>query len=170
MPIFVYFESRNPYLDILRQEIQYDGLTFEFLRQLVMHFDTFDAICLQTNTTMTSEQKNAALLWASWKSLVTLMASLLSNGADANVCDEEGRTSLHLACCNASSACVKILLNHGAKVNCFDKQKMAAPLFCVVASGVGSESESVVDLLLNAGADINLGETEHGTETYKSGT
>ena len=137
---------------------QYIGNYFEAAANDANYFDTFDAICLQTNNTMTSDQKNAALLWASWKSLVTLMASLLSNGADANVCDEEGRTSLHLACCNANSACVKILLNHGAKVNCFDKQKLAAPLFCVVASGVGTESESVVDLLLNAGADINLGE------------
>ena len=62
-----------------------------------------------------------------------------------------------MACCNANSACVKILLNHGARVNCFDKQKLAAPLFCAVASGGGNESETVVDLLLSAGADINLG-------------
>ena len=75
----------------------------------------------------------------------------------ANASDEEGRTGLHLACCNANSACVKILLSHGARVNCFDKQKLAAPLFCAVASGGGNESETVVDLLLSAGADINLG-------------
>lgn len=62
-----------------------------------------------------------------------------------------------MACCNANSACVKILLSHGARVNCFDKQKLAAPLFCAVASGGGNESETVVDLLLSAGADINLG-------------
>ena len=49
------------------------------------------------------------------------------------------------------------MLSHGAKVNCFDKQKLAAPLFCAVASGIDTESESVVDLLLDAGADINLG-------------
>ena len=66
-----------------------------------------------------------------------------------------------MACCNANSACVKILLNHGARVNCFDKQKLAAPLFCAVASGGGNESETVVDLLLSAGADINLGNNFH---------
>ena len=78
----------------------------------------------------------------------------------ANAADEEGRTGLHLACCNANSSCVKIMLSHGAKVNCFDKQKLAAPLFCAVASGIDTESESVVDLLLDAGADINLGNYE----------
>ena len=52
------------------------------------------------------------------------------------------------------------MLSHGAKVNCFDKQKLAAPLFCAVASGIDTESESVVDLLLDAGADINLGNHE----------
>ena len=52
------------------------------------------------------------------------------------------------------------MLSHGAKVNCFDKQKLAAPLFCAVASGIDTESESVVDLLLDAGADINLGNYE----------
>ncbi len=69
---------------------------------------------------------------------MTLMASLLSNGANVNASDEDGRTSLHLACCNANLACVKILLSHSAKINCFDKQKLAAPLFCAVASGNGN--------------------------------
>ena len=88
----------------------------------------------------------------------------------ANASDEEGRTGLHLACCNANSACVKILLSHGARVNCFDKQKLAAPLFCAVASGGGNESETVVDLLLSAGADINLGNFQVLTTLLRSTT
>ena len=52
---------------------------------------------------------------------------------------------------------LKILLSHGAKINIFDKEKVAAPLFCAVASGSGTDSEAVVDLLMKNGADINLG-------------
>ena len=85
------------------------------------------------------------------------MASLLSNGANVNAVDEDGRTSLHIACCNTNVSCVQILLSHGAKINIFDKEKLAAPLFCVVASGSGPESEAVVDLLMKNGADVNLG-------------
>ena len=85
------------------------------------------------------------------------MASLLSNGSNVNAADEDGRTSLHLACCNANVACVQILLSHAAQIDCFDKEKMAAPLFCAVASGKGSDSETVVEILLSSGADINLG-------------
>ena len=85
------------------------------------------------------------------------MASLLSNGANVNAIDEDGRTSLHIACWNANVSCVQILLSHGAKINIFDKEKLAAPLFCVVASGSGPESEAVVDLLMKNGADVNLG-------------
>ena len=48
-------------------------------------FDTFDSIILQNSSNLTQDQKDAALLWASWKSQVTLMASLLSNGAQVNV-------------------------------------------------------------------------------------
>ena len=85
------------------------------------------------------------------------MASLLSNGANVNAVDEDGRTSLHIACCNTNVSCVQILLSHGAKINIFDKEKVAAPLFCAVASGSGADSEAVVDLLMKNGADINLG-------------
>ena len=85
------------------------------------------------------------------------MASLLSNGANVNAVDEDGRTSLHIACCNTNVSCVQILLSHGAKINIFDKEKVAAPLFCAVASGSGTDSEAVVDLLMKNGADINLG-------------
>ena len=42
-------------------------------------------------------------------------------------------------------------------INIFDKEKVAAPLFCAVASGSGTDSEAVVDLLMKNGADINLG-------------
>ena len=71
--------------------------------------------------------------------------------------NEDGRTSLHIACCNTNVSCVQILLSHGAKINIFDKEKVAAPLFCAVASGSGTDSEAVVDLLMKNGADINLG-------------
>ena len=48
-------------------------------------FDTFDSTILQNSSNLTQDQKDAALLWASWKSQVTLMASLLSNGAQVYV-------------------------------------------------------------------------------------
>ena len=55
--------------------------------------DTIETFVLQNNLTeleWTQREKNAALLWASWKSQVTLMASLLSNGAEVSATDHEG--------------------------------------------------------------------------------
>ena len=129
--------------------------------------DSMDTFVLPPNLAQwTLGQKNATLLWASWKSQVTLMASLLSNGAEVSATDDEGRTSLHLACWNANVACVQILLNHGAPINCFDAQKCAAPLFCAVASGCDTDSQKVVDLLLEKSSNVletvNLGLTELG--------
>ena len=139
--------------------------TFE--TELPYFLDDLEPSVFQSGANQWSqEEKNAALLWASWKSQVTLMASLLSNGACVNATDNEGRTSLHLACCNANVSCVQILLSHGAKINCFDGQKCAAPLFCAVASGCDADSQAVVDLLLdkspNRKETINLGLAELG--------
>lgn len=125
--------------------------------------DDDDDVLHQNNITITAAdqlsqvEKDAKLLWAAWRAQIMCMTKLLSTGASPNSADGEGRSALHLACCNANPTSVKLLLSHGAKINCFDKQKLAAPLFCAVASGTSAEAENVVQVLLDAGADINFG-------------
>lgn len=55
--------------------------------------DTIETVVLQNSsqvTKWTQSEKNAILLWASWKSQVTLMASVLSNGAEVSATDQQG--------------------------------------------------------------------------------
>ena len=58
--------------------------------------DSLETLVLPTQqlSQWTHNQKNAMLLWAAWKSQVTLMASMLSNGADVSATDHEGKNTL----------------------------------------------------------------------------
>ena len=91
-------------------------MAFDTSTDVLIFFDTFESgAILQTSNSLSQSQKDAALLWSSWKSLVillvlckyykyifknckqtadflkvvifqiTLMASLLSNGAQGNI-------------------------------------------------------------------------------------
>lgn len=75
---------------------------------------------------------------------------LLNNGADVNLCMENGASPLYVACQEGHDAVVDILLSKGANINlCMEDG--ASPL--IVASRNGHDI--TVKYLLNYGADIN---------------
>ncbi|KAL3488238.1 ankyrin repeat-containing domain protein [Aspergillus germanicus] len=83
------------------------------------------------------------------------LRGLLMNGADPEALDNMDRNALHLAITASKTECakaVKLLLSHGVDFRPCDGRNMT-PLHYAVAEG----NSGLVDLLLEAGADINLG-------------
>ncbi|KAJ2931521.1 hypothetical protein H1R20_g5586, partial [Candolleomyces eurysporus] len=77
--------------------------------------------------------------------------------------DTEGRTALHLAVLHGYEASVKILLEHGADVNCQDRQGNTPLLIACGSRASYSKDDSIrslplriVQLLLQHGADISV--------------
>lgn len=81
-----------------------------------------------------------------------IVSSLLSAGAEVDAMDMNFLTALFLASINSKES-VKILLKAGASVDMTDVRN-ASPLSYAVAY---NEDVEVIKILLNAGADINLG-------------
>jgi len=103
---------------------------------------------------------SALLLWASWRGASSCAASLVDDlGAEAAGSDGNGRSCLHLAAVAGRLDAAKVLLARGAKVNAFDRHRLATPLFC---AAVASDDSAGIDLLLARGADINAGLHELG--------
>uniref|UniRef100_A0A8W8ML17 Novel STAND NTPase 3 domain-containing protein n=1 Tax=Magallana gigas TaxID=29159 RepID=A0A8W8ML17_MAGGI len=76
---------------------------------------------------------------------------LAGNGADIDLCYENGSSPLQIACQNKLNRTVQLLLRKGANVN-LCKTNGVGPLFSSCQEG----NESIVQLLLHNGADINL--------------
>lgn len=76
---------------------------------------------------------------------------LISSGADIDLQNERGRTSLSISSGNGYTKIVKLLLENGASPNVQDKEGWT-PL--MEASGDGHED--VVKLLLKYGANVNI--------------
>ena len=83
-----------------------------------------------------------------------MLTWLLQQGGDANSSDGEGRTALHYAAaCSTSqhsAQCLKVLIEHGAKVNVEYSNKKITPLMCAAGSG----RVDLVDILLEANAQV----------------
>jgi uncharacterized protein len=71
--------------------------------------------------TTASQDINQQLLEAAGKGDKAAVESLLSQGADKNAKDKEGKSALVVAACNASNQVVRILLKAGADVNAADR-------------------------------------------------
>lgn len=77
---------------------------------------------------------------------------LINNGADINVKNSEGKTPLSIAIDNNNVDMVRLLLNHGAKINeITDRYTGRTEFFSAMRVG----SISLVELLLQKGANIN---------------
>ncbi|XP_062571398.1 ankyrin repeat domain-containing protein 29-like [Saccostrea cucullata] len=77
--------------------------------------------------------------------------SLLNNGADINLCMNNGTSPLNVACKNGHDSTVQLLLNNGAESNLCTNDGVTSLLEASCENG----HDSPVQLLLNNGADIN---------------
>jgi ankyrin repeat protein len=105
------------------------------------------------------EAKNSAgetpLLVAARSVNLVALKCLLSSAANPNALDNMDRNALHLTITASKKECteaVQLLLSYGVDFRLCDAQNMT-PLHYAVAEG----KDGIVDLLLEAGADINMG-------------
>ncbi|MEE6513939.1 hypothetical protein FKM82_021827, partial [Ascaphus truei] len=71
-----------------------------------------------------------------------------------------GKTSLHVACEVANVDCAKILINHGAKLNCFSVSGLAPLHYCTTKEAMKCAKE-----LIWNGANVNLNTNNQVEET-----
>lgn len=76
---------------------------------------------------------------------------LLSNGADIDLCRDNGSSPLYIACQEGHDNTVKLLLHNGADVN-FRRKDGTSPFYCACQKG----HYNIVQTLLNNGANANL--------------
>ncbi|XP_047138901.1 ankyrin-2 isoform X2 [Hydra vulgaris] len=71
-----------------------------------------------------SDKKDTALHIAAWEGCLDTVKTLVSIGANINICSAAHSTPLHLAAINGDKIMVQYLLEHNAKINVFDHQNM----------------------------------------------
>lgn len=91
------------------------------------------------------------LLWAIWDERFYVVKLLLERGADVNLPDEEGYTSLMAACSMSNPRIAKLLLDNGADINAVELTYGMNALQSACEAG----DEKIVDLLLKHGANLN---------------
>ena len=91
------------------------------------------------------------LQWAIWDEKYYVVKLLIDRGADVNLPDEDGYTSLMCACDMSSKRIVDLLLDKGADINAVELTYGMSALQSACSAG----DEAIVDLLLERGADIN---------------
>lgn len=90
-----------------------------------------------------------ALQWAIWDNRYYVAKLLIDRGADVNLPDADGYTSLMVACVVHDERIARLLLEHHADVNAVELSYGMSPLQVACESG----AEKLIDLLLAAGAD-----------------
>ena len=89
---------------------------------------------------------------------------LLEQGADINVQDKHGKTSLHAAQEGHEQQVIELLLEQGAKVDARDNLGKTTLHY---SAGDGAiKEEEIVKLLINAGADVNARDDEGKTPLH----
>ncbi|XP_065650594.1 uncharacterized protein LOC101237623 isoform X2 [Hydra vulgaris] len=71
-----------------------------------------------------TKKKDAALHIAAREGYLDIVKTLVSIGANVNICSAAHYTPLHLAAINGNKDMVQYLLEHNAKINVFDHQNM----------------------------------------------
>lgn len=88
------------------------------------------------------------LSWASWKGDDTTVAELLACGADPNITDSLGMSSLHYAAVASSERCLRLLLTSKGVLEAKDRKSNTALALAAMRDGEG------VRVLLKFGADM----------------
>ena len=110
----------------------------------------------------TSKKKVTALMVACHMGNTDAIHVLLNAGADANIVDADGYTSLHDAARN--SQCTEILqaiISHDGDVNATSKNNATA-----LMAACRMEHTAAIPILLNAGADPNIADADGDTSLH----
>lgn len=105
----------------------------------------------------------AALISAYNNGYLDIVDSLLEQGVNPNVCDDNGESLIIKAAENGHHALLKKLVEYQADVNC--RNASSLPLITILAKDGHTE---LVKLVLDAGADVNLADSGGITALYRA--
>lgn len=102
----------------------------------------------------THEEDNTSVFqYGVYQKHIDILQHLLKRGVDVNQKGWRGGTALHSGAMYGHANIIQFLIRNGAEINVFD-QRGLTPLHCASSCGYNA---SVVQLLINEGADPNLG-------------
>ena len=159
---------------ILQNDDYIDSRKFTILHKIVLGIVIKDLHAeLEESTALINlrDAKNRTpLCWATARNDVQTVRTLLDFGADANVKDIDGHTALHFV---QSSEVGRLLLKAGADVACRNtiNGRSALHYFClqwVTTILQNSSDVTVIDLLINAGIDVNVRDWDGETPLFRA--
>jgi ankyrin repeat protein len=110
---------------------------------------------------------NTALHFTSENNLKEAAQRLVCKNAEVNAKNFEGNTALHIAVQKNNLDCLKFLVKHGANVNEVNKKRQSSLHLVFVLSYFSSKScEEQLQVLLEAGADINAKDEDNNTALH----
>ena len=95
--------------------------------------------------------ESPAMMWAIWDDRYYVVKLLVDRGANVNLPDTDGYTSLMAACSMGNQKIARLLIDKGADVNAVELTYGMSALQSACEAG----DEKIVDLLLKQGADVN---------------
>ena len=106
--------------------------------------------------------QDSAYLYAGARGYVEILRMTLANGADLASTNRFGGTALIPACERGHVEAVRLLLQAGVAVDHVNRLGWTGLLEVVILGDGGPPYQQIVQLLLDAGADVNLADS-HGT-------
>lgn len=105
-----------------------------------------------------------------WKKSEDIVAFLLQKGADPNIKDAEGRTSLHLRAKEGFFESMQIMIEKNACVNAVDKEDKTSLHYAASApwNSVRDQAFHCVELLVFSGANIDAKDSKGWTALFYS--
>ena len=102
----------------------------------------------------TNNENEGALILAALKGNVGAINILLKAGADPNIADVDGNTTLHGAAFEkCSKEALQVIIDYGANVKAVNKSNKTAP---------NEGNQDTINVPLNAGADSNIADANYG--------